>query len=131
MRLVAVVKRNLREQLRDTLALALVLVIGPFFVLLYALMFPSGATQYSVLVVNDDVGVTTSAARLQAGDEAIQALREVHYKNGKAMLVVERAADRAEAEKRVRAREKSCGISTRTSHGRSPISVKAAARPRP
>ena len=77
MRRLAMIKRSLREQLRDTLALVLVLVVGPFFVLLYALMFPSGATQYSVLVLNQDAGAPTSTGPLQAGSEAIRALEDV------------------------------------------------------
>jgi ABC-2 type transport system permease protein len=105
MRLLAVVKRSLREQLRDRLALVLVLIVAPFFVLLYALMFPSGATQYRVLVLNHDAGAPASAGRLQAGDEAIQALQSVRYKNGKPMLNVERVTDRADAEKRLRDRD--------------------------
>jgi ABC-2 type transport system permease protein len=105
MRMLAVVKRSLREQLRDTLALVLVLVAGPFFVFLYGVMFPSGATQYNVLVLNQDVGASASAGRLQAGEEAIQALEDVRYKNGRRMLIVGRVTDRADAEKRLRDRD--------------------------
>ena len=105
MRLLAVVKRSLREQLRDRLALVLVLIVAPFFVLLYGLMFPSGATQYHVLVLNHDVGAPTSAGRLQAGNEAIKALGDVRYKNGKRMLDRRARHGRVPAEKRLRDRD--------------------------
>lgn len=105
MRLLAIIKRSLREQLRDALALMLVLVVGPFFVLLYGLMFPSGATQYSVLVLNADAGAVTATGRLQAGHDAIRALSKVRYKNGKPMLLVQRVSDKAAAEKRLRDRD--------------------------
>jgi len=105
MRLLAVITRSLREQLRDRLALGLVLSLGPCFVLLYALMFPSGATQYRVLVHDADRGAPLATGRLQGGQDAIAALSSLRYRNGKPMLLVERVADIVDAEKRLRDRD--------------------------
>jgi ABC-2 type transport system permease protein len=105
MRLLSVFRKSLREQLRDPLALSLVLVFAPLFVALYRLLFPTGSTTYSVLILNQDVGVEQADGRLwNAGDDLIAAMQRVTYADGSPLLKVERTADRAEAETRLRER---------------------------
>ena len=105
MRLLSVFRKSAREQWRDPLTLSLVLIFAPLVVLLYRLFFPTGSTTYTVLVVNQDVGVQQAAGQLwSAGDELIDELKQVTYADGSPMLVVERVTDRAEGEARIKNR---------------------------
>ncbi len=105
MRALSVFRKSLREQLRDPLALSLVLVFAPIFVAMYRLLFPTGSTTYSVLILNQDVGVEQADGRLwNAGDDLIAAMQQVTYADGSPLLKVERIADRVEAETRLRER---------------------------
>ena len=98
--------KSLKEQTRDGLALSLSLVFAPFFVFLYWLLFPSGSTTYSVLVLNQDLGVQTiHGARFAGGDEVIAAFQGVTYTSGNPLLDVECVTDRADAERRLTNRD--------------------------
>jgi len=72
--------KNIKEQIRDIVTLGLSLVIGPFFVLLYWLMIPSGSTTYAVMVQNLDLG--------GQGERAIHLLEELSYPSGDPLLDV-------------------------------------------
>lgn len=56
MKILKIFLKSLKEQARDPVTMGLSLLIGPFFVLLYWLMIPSGSTTYGVLVQNLDTG---------------------------------------------------------------------------
>lgn len=70
--------------------MSLSLLMGPFFVLLYWLMIPSGSTTYAVLVLNQDKGLF--------GVEAIAALETISYASGDPLLDVITITDQREAE---------------------------------
>ena len=82
--------KSLKEQVRDPVTLGLSLIIGPFFVLLYWLMIPSGSTTYGVLVQNLDTG--------PRGIEAITLLETLAYPSGDPLLDVISVSDQARAE---------------------------------
>jgi ABC-2 type transport system permease protein len=82
--------KNIREQVRDLVTLGLSLVIGPFFVLLYWLMIPSGSTTFTVLVQNLDQG--------QHGRQVIQLLEDLSYPSGDPLLDVIEIDTQQEAE---------------------------------
>jgi ABC-2 type transport system permease protein len=90
MRVLKVFNKSLKEQARDWLTLSLSLSLGPFFVLLYWLMIPSGSTTYDILVLNQDFG--------KAGEEAISVLEELAYPSGDPLLSVKTISNREEAE---------------------------------
>lgn len=105
MRLWSVFVKSLREQSRDLLALGLTLIFAPLFVLIYWLWFPSGSTTYTVLVINQDQGVKLAdGTTWSAANEAIQAIENVTYADGKPMLVVKPIADRSQANTALRNR---------------------------
>ncbi len=105
MRLWSVFRKSVREQWRDPLTLSLVLIFAPLVVLLYRMFFPTGSTTYTVLVLNQDVGVQQAAGQLwNAGDDLMAELKKVTYADGSPMLVVARVADRAEGEARIKNR---------------------------
>jgi ABC-2 type transport system permease protein len=90
MRVIKIFYKSLKEQIRDWITLSLSLSLGPFFVLLYWLMIPSGSTTYDVLVLNQDLGT--------AGAEAISVLEELAYPSGDPLLDVTVVSDREEAD---------------------------------
>jgi len=90
MRILKIFWKSLKEQARDPVTLGLSLVIGPFFVLLYWLMIPSGSTTYGVLVQNLDTG--------PRGGEAIALLETLAYPSGDPLLDVISVSDQARAE---------------------------------
>jgi ABC-2 type transport system permease protein len=106
MKLLSVFRKTLREMLREPLILALSLAFAPFFVLLYYLFFPSGSTTFGILVLNQDSGAQLpGGAALHAGQDVINAMRQVSYPNGSPMLTVNLVTDRADAELRLRNRD--------------------------
>jgi ABC-2 type transport system permease protein len=90
MKILKIFWKSLKEQVRDPVTLGLSLIIGPFFVLLYWLMIPSGSTTYGVLVQNLDLG--------PQGKEAITLLDTLAYPSGDPLLDVISVSDQARAE---------------------------------
>ena len=106
MRLPAVFRKTLREQMRDWASLSMVIVLCPFFVFLYWLMTGGGTTSYKVLVINRDRGAAIDGRGIvAAGDRVIEAMRAMTYANGAPMLRIETSADRAAADARLRDRD--------------------------
>ena len=98
MRLLSVFRKTLLEQTRDWASLSMVLVLCPFFVVLYWLMTGGGTTSYKVLVMNLDRGTDVEGrGRVFEGENVLAALREIRYKNGAAILRVETINNRAGA----------------------------------
>ncbi len=97
MRILKIAWKNLKEQGRDFVTLGLSLVIGPFFVLLYWLMIPSGSTTYGVIVQNLDLG--------PHGMEVIQVLEDLSYPSGDPLLDVSISENRDQAEGLIKDRD--------------------------
>jgi ABC-2 type transport system permease protein len=109
MRLFNVVLKCFREQKRDLWVLGLSLAFAPLFVILYYLMTGgTGSTSYSVLVINHDhPAASSSGSTIAAGNDIIQGLREMAYKNGNPLLKITLTDDPALAESQVRDRQAS------------------------
>jgi len=90
MKILKIFWKSLKEQTRDWSTLSLSLIIGPFFVLLYWLMIPSGSTTYGVVVLNQDKG--------SSGADTIAVMEALSYASGDPLLDVTTVTDRAEAE---------------------------------
>ncbi len=87
-RLLAVFRKTLREQLRDLASLSMVLVLCPFFVLLYWLMTGGGTTSYKVLVINNDRGMEIAGAgSVNEGVRVVEAMKAVRTASGAPLLV--------------------------------------------
>ncbi len=97
MKILKIFWKSLKEQVRDSVTLGLSLVIGPFFVLLYWLMIPSGSTTYGVLVQNLDTG--------PQGQQVIELLESLTYPSGDPLLDVSTIGNQERAEDLLRDRE--------------------------
>ena len=90
MKVLKVFIKSLKEQSRDISTFFLSLTLGPFFVLLYWLMIPSGSTTFHVMVLNQDSGT--------AGAEVISILEQLSYPSGDPLLEVSVVSDQLRAE---------------------------------
>jgi len=90
MKILKIFWKSLKEQARDWSTMSLSLIIGPFFVLLYWLMIPSGSTTYGVVVLNQDKG--------SSGADTIAVMETLSYASGDPLLDVTIVTDREEAE---------------------------------
>ena len=97
MKALRISRKNIKEQIRDITTLGLSLVIGPFFVLLYWLMIPSGSTTYAVMIQNLDLGIQ--------GDRAVSMLEDLSYPSGDPLLDVSLIDSRDQAENLLRDRD--------------------------
>ena len=106
-RLMSVLRKCAREQKRDLWVLGLSLAFAPLFVLLYYLITGgTGSTSYPVFILNQDVPATVeNGVRLDAGEEIVNALQAMTYKNENPLLRVIEVTERTEAEKQLRNRE--------------------------
>ncbi len=99
MRAFTVFRKTLREMSREGWMLGLTLAFAPFFVLLYGLILSGGSTTYTILTIDNDRGMPLADGTiLQAGKEAVAALRGVTYADGQPLLKTRAVADLAEAE---------------------------------
>lgn len=90
MKILRIFWKSLKEQARDWSTMSLSLIIGPFFVLLYWLMIPSGSTTYGVMVLNQDKG--------SSGADTIALMETLSYASGDPLLEVTIVTNRAKAE---------------------------------
>ncbi len=89
MKILKIFWKSLKEQARDWSTLSLSLIMGPFFVLLYWLMIPSGSTTFGVMVLNQDKG--------SSGADTIAVMETLSYASGDPLLDVITVTDREEA----------------------------------
>jgi ABC-2 type transport system permease protein len=102
MRVLSVFRKTLLEQARDWASLSMVLVLCPFFVLLYWFISGGGTTSYKVLIINRDRGLDVAGQGIiNEGQRVVEALNALRYKNGAPILRVEVVSDRAKADEQL------------------------------
>ena len=106
-RLLSVLHKCAREQQRDLWVLLLSLVFAPLFVFIYWMWTGGDATtSYSVMVLNQDAGtLLTDGTHYNAGDETIEAMKELTFQDGSPVLRVKEIATRVEGESRLKERK--------------------------
>lgn len=99
MKLIAVFRKRLREQLRELWLLALVLSLAPFFVFLMYLVFGAGTWDHKVVVVDRDRGAPLAGGSvLHAGRDLVDAIRNAKTASGEPALQVISSPDHSAAE---------------------------------
>ena len=71
MRILGVIKKSLKEQIRSFWLLILTIITAPFFVVVYNLISESYAPVYDILVLNNDKGIITNNGAIDLGDSLI------------------------------------------------------------
>jgi len=67
MKLLAIIKKNLREQLRSFWILLLTLSMGPFFISIYFLITETSKPQYDICLINNDKGIIVDNQLINQG----------------------------------------------------------------
>ena len=101
MRLLAVLRKTLRELRREKVMLVLTLVFAPFFVFIAWLVWANWTTTFRVLVLDQD---RAAAATAHERHEVLGALRALRRADGTGVLDVAEARDQASAEGELRER---------------------------
>jgi ABC-2 type transport system permease protein len=67
MKLIGVIIKSLKEQIRSYWVLLLSLIMGPFFIFVYYLIVESSKQQYDILIVNCDKGISENGQQTNLG----------------------------------------------------------------
>lgn len=76
MKIMNVISKSLREQLRSYWVLLLSLSMGPFFIFIYFLITTTTKSDYTLLIVNNDKGVLTDNRQTNCGNDLIEYFRK-------------------------------------------------------
>jgi len=72
MKLLSVIKKSLKEQIRSFWILILTISMAPFFVVVYFLILESYQAKYTILVLNHDIGVEDTTGFINHGQSLIE-----------------------------------------------------------
>lgn len=72
MMLLSVIKKSIKEQVRSFWILILTISMAPFFVLIYYLINESSVTSYSIVILNQDKGISLKSGYINYGDLIIE-----------------------------------------------------------
>lgn len=78
MRIVGIIKKSLKEQLRNFWVVLLSLSMGPFFIFVYYLINESSTPQYKVIVVNNDTGIDANGRVQNKGKDLVAFFRQTN-----------------------------------------------------
>lgn len=95
MRLLSILLKSFRIQLRDYWVLLLTLSASPFFVMIYWLMSTTGNTTYRVLLINHDKPAQTTQVRL--ADSLVDLMENARYADNKPIITFQNVVSREEA----------------------------------
>ncbi len=71
MKIISIITKSLKEQIRSYWVLLLTLSMGPFFIFVYFLIVETSKPQYTVLIENNDIGVSTNGQKINHGNNLI------------------------------------------------------------
>jgi ABC-2 type transport system permease protein len=78
--------KSLKEQIRDYWILLIVILLAPFFIFVYYLMLESEKTEYDIILVNQDKGISVMANNINLGDSLIIYFGEISQQYGELIL---------------------------------------------
>ena len=69
MKILSIISKSLKEQFRSYWILLLSLSMGPFFIFVYFLIMETSKPEYTVLIANNDSGITTNGQKINHGND--------------------------------------------------------------
>lgn len=75
MKILSIIIKSLKEQLRSYWVLLLSLSMGPFFIFVYFLIMETSKPQYNIIIVNNDKGVLYNGEQINHGNNLIAFFR--------------------------------------------------------
>lgn len=97
MRIISVIRKSLKEQLRSYWVLILSLSMGPFFIFIYFLIIKSSKPQYTLMIVNNDKGLSAEGNTTNYGDSLISFFNSVKSDTISIPLIIYQSNDNIEA----------------------------------
>jgi uncharacterized phage infection (PIP) family protein YhgE len=94
MKLISVIKKSFKEQMRSFWIVVLSLSMGPFFIFVYFLINESSNPQYKVQIVNNDKGILTNGKQWNSGEEMKTFFYSMNKLSDNLTFVVSNAKDR-------------------------------------
>ena len=103
MKLISIIKKSLKEQLRNFWILVLTVSMAPFFVFVYYLITEASKPHYDILVVDLDEGVELLPGEVNYGKMLVQAARSIEEKDSVSIpLKIKIAENRTDAIQRIK-----------------------------
>ena len=102
MKLLSVINKCTREQIRNFWILILTVSMAPFFVFIYYLIIESTKPHYDLLILNRDNGIQTMGATINYGDLLLQSAEEFENDTSKIPLSITKSDNKHTALKRLR-----------------------------
>lgn len=75
MKIISIIVKSLKEQVRSYWVLLLSLSMGPFFIFVYFLILETSKPQYNIIIVNNDKGVLNDGRQINHGENLIAFFR--------------------------------------------------------
>jgi len=94
MKTINIISKSLKEQMRSYWLLLLSLSMGPFFIFVYFLIMESSKPQFTVLVVNHDMGILYGDQTINHGKDLLAYLKSIRVDSIALPLTVKEVTDR-------------------------------------
>jgi ABC-2 type transport system permease protein len=95
MKILSLINKSLKEQIRSFWILLLTLSMGPFFIFVYYLITDSSETRYDIVVINQDVGVLTEEGNENYGQNLIDFFKAFNLEEMPIPFSLQESRDRA------------------------------------
>ncbi len=93
MKIISIIIKSLKEQIRSYWVLLLSLSMGPFFIFVYFLITETSKPQYNIMIVNNDKGVLMNGQHINHGNNLIAFFRSSKTDTVAIPLTVEKVSD--------------------------------------
>jgi ABC-2 type transport system permease protein len=94
MKIISIISKSVKEQIRSFWVLLLSLSMGPFFILVYFLIIESQKAEYKILIVNNDKAVCTQGDSVYHGHFMVANLYTLEKDSGSLPFKCEEIADK-------------------------------------
>ncbi|MEA4983654.1 MAG: ABC transporter permease [Paludibacter sp.] len=94
MKVIHIISKSLKEQIRSYWVLLLSLSMGPFFIFVYFLIMETTMPQYTILIANKDKGVIIDEQHVNYGNDLIQFFKRFSTDTTAIPLTVMEVADK-------------------------------------
>lgn len=94
MKLLSVIKKSVKEQVRSFWMLVLTVSMAPFFVLIYYLINESTQPEYDIIILNQDEGILVQAEQINYGDQILETLESLETDTLTIPLDIKKETDR-------------------------------------
>jgi len=93
-KLLSVIKKSVKEQVRSFWMLVLTVSMAPFFVLIYYLINESTQPEYDIIILNQDEGILVQAEQINYGDQILETLESLETDTLTIPLDIKKETDR-------------------------------------